>query len=77
MPQSSTQPIPRNRRRLRRPDEFPLRLRDETAKNVPEASGPAPGRPLVVDLDGTLVRSDLLIETAFAELGRRPLSLYD
>ncbi len=77
MPQSSTQPIPRSRRRLRRPDEFPLRLRDETAKNVPEASGPAPGRPLVVDLDGTLVRSDLLIETAFAELGRRPLSLYD
>ena len=33
------------------------------------------GRPLVVDLDGTLVRSDLLIETAFAELGRRPHSL--
>ena len=31
-------------------------------------------RPLVVDLDGTLIRSDLLIETAFAELGRRPLS---
>ena len=27
-------------------------------------------RPLVVDLDGTLVRSDLLIETALAELGR-------
>jgi 4-hydroxybenzoate polyprenyltransferase/phosphoserine phosphatase len=32
-------------------------------------------RPLVVDLDGTLVRSDLLIETAFSELGRRPQSL--
>lgn len=31
-------------------------------------------RPLVVDLDGTLIRSDLLIETAFAELGRRPHS---
>jgi len=31
-------------------------------------------KPLVVDLDGTLVRSDLLIETAFAELGRRPAS---
>jgi 4-hydroxybenzoate polyprenyltransferase/phosphoserine phosphatase len=34
-------------------------------------------RPLVVDLDGTLVRSDLLIETAFSELGRRPHSLLD
>jgi 4-hydroxybenzoate polyprenyltransferase len=33
------------------------------------------GRPLVVDLDGTLVRSDLLIETAFAEIARNPLSL--
>lgn len=33
--------------------------------------------PLVVDLDGTLVRSDLLIETAFAELGRRPASILD
>ena len=29
-------------------------------------------RPLVVDLDGTLIRSDLLIETAFTELGARP-----
>lgn len=29
-----------------------------------------------MDLDGTLVRSDLLIETAFSELGRRPLSLF-
>ena len=36
----------------------------------------APGRPLVVDLDGTLVRSDLLIETAFFELARDPLSLF-
>jgi 4-hydroxybenzoate polyprenyltransferase len=33
------------------------------------------GRPLVVDLDGTLVRSDLLIETAISELVRRPQSL--
>ncbi|HZH51871.1 MAG TPA: hypothetical protein VEZ16_08315, partial [Microvirga sp.] len=32
-------------------------------------------RPLVVDLDGTLVASDLLIETAFSELGRRPQAL--
>jgi 4-hydroxybenzoate polyprenyltransferase/phosphoserine phosphatase len=28
--------------------------------------------PLVVDLDGTLVRSDLLVESAFAYLGRNP-----
>ena len=34
-------------------------------------------RPLVVDLDGTLLRSDLLIETAFAELSRRPLALLE
>ena len=32
-------------------------------------------RPLVVDLDGTLIASDLLIETAFSELGRHPHSL--
>src|SRR5215212_6602953 len=38
---------------------------------------PVAGRPLVVDLDGTLVASDLLIETAFSELGRRPKSLVD
>lgn len=28
------------------------------------------GRPLVVDLDGTLIRSDLLIETMFSAIGR-------
>ena len=32
---------------------------------------------LVVDLDGTLIRSDLLIETLFAELGRRPAAILD
>jgi 4-hydroxybenzoate polyprenyltransferase/phosphoserine phosphatase len=31
----------------------------------------------VVDLDGTLVASDLLIETAFSELARRPWSLVE
>lgn len=31
--------------------------------------------PLVVDLDGTLLRSDMLIETAFVSLGQNPLSL--
>ena len=30
-------------------------------------------RPLVVDLDGTLIRSDLLIETFFAAIGKDPL----
>ncbi len=32
-------------------------------------------RPLVVDLDGTLVRSDMLLETAFSCIGRDPFSL--
>lgn len=43
-----------------------------------EKQGPHSARflPLVVDLDGTLLRSDLLIETAFSELRRRPLSLF-
>lgn len=31
--------------------------------------------PLVVDLDGTLIRSDLLIETFFDEVGRRPAAI--
>ncbi len=35
------------------------------------------GPPLVVDLDGTLIASDLLIETAFSELGKRPHALID
>ncbi len=57
---------------------------DPDAYRVPDAparDGRGPGRaaarPLVVDLDGTLVASDLLIETAFAELGRRPLKAFD
>ena len=33
-------------------------------------------RPLVVDLDGTLIRSDLLIEMAFGFLGRFPLEWF-
>jgi 4-hydroxybenzoate polyprenyltransferase len=33
--------------------------------------------PLVVDLDGTLIRSDLLIETAFAKLARQPMSIFE
>lgn len=34
-----------------------------------------PARPLVVDLDGTLLRSDLLVEALFAEIGARPGAL--
>jgi 4-hydroxybenzoate polyprenyltransferase len=36
-------------------------------------SAPSRLRPLVVDLDGTLVRSDLLVQSAFAYLGHDPL----
>jgi 4-hydroxybenzoate polyprenyltransferase/phosphoserine phosphatase len=51
---------------------------DELANGRVQAVSVTPGeRPLVVDLDGTLVRSDLLIETAFSELSRRPQSLFD
>jgi 4-hydroxybenzoate polyprenyltransferase/phosphoserine phosphatase len=35
-----------------------------------------PGIPLVVDLDGTLVRTDLLVEAAFAHLGAAPLRCF-
>jgi 4-hydroxybenzoate polyprenyltransferase len=46
------------------------------AAEIPASNGPR-ARPLVVDLDGTLVASDLLIETALSELGRRPGALVD
>ena len=36
----------------------------------------AESKPLVVDLDGTLVRSDLLIQSAFAHLGHNPLHMF-
>ncbi|HEV2605907.1 MAG TPA: UbiA family prenyltransferase [Microvirga sp.] len=60
-------------------DRFEVRveralLRDRAGEKAPTSPQP---RPLVVDLDGTLVASDLLIETAFSELGRRPQSLVD
>lgn len=48
-----------------------------TAMYAEKAAPEGLGRPLVVDLDGTLVASDLLIETAFSELGRRPHSLVE
>lgn len=42
------------------------------------AQGPADeaGLPLCVDLDGTLIRSDLLIESALALIAQHPLSLF-
>ena len=66
---------------------FEPRLRLVRDTKVLEAEAPntgtseraalVPRRPLVVDLDGTLVRSDLLIETAFSELGTRPQSIFE
>lgn len=49
--------------------DIPRLARTGTRPSAPDA------RPLVVDLDGTLVKSDLLIETAFSELGQRPHSV--
>ena len=43
-------------------------LSDSETLNIPSKP-----KPLVVDLDGTLVRSDLLVESAFAHLGHNPL----
>jgi 4-hydroxybenzoate polyprenyltransferase/phosphoserine phosphatase len=42
---------------------------------VQSTAGDVTPVPLVVDLDGTLIRSDLLVETLFAELGRRPAAI--
>ncbi len=47
--------------------------RESEQENIRPALGAL--RPLVVDLDGTLIRSDLLIEAAFSELGQRPHSI--
>lgn len=41
----------------------------------PALAQAAARKPLVVDLDGTLIRSDLLIETGFAALGEDPACL--
>lgn len=81
------QNIPTSRQEFKpwsRWEEKPHRQRREQAATI--ALSPAstasrtvrakPPRPLIVDLDGTLVRSDLLIETAFSELSRRPHSAF-
>lgn len=49
-----------------------MTLATSTSNEVPSTQV----RPLVVDLDGTLVRTDLLIETAFAGLVCDPLSVF-
>ncbi|WFU79126.1 UbiA family prenyltransferase [Bradyrhizobium sp. CIAT3101] len=46
-----------------------------TVPHPTEAVSDVLRRPLVVDLDGTLIRTDLLVETGFSELGRNPWSL--
>jgi 4-hydroxybenzoate polyprenyltransferase/phosphoserine phosphatase len=46
-----------------------------TAMTLPAIASEDIGRPLVVDLDGTLLKSDLLVETAFSKIGGDPLSL--
>lgn len=51
------------------------RAAERKALQDPGASSDA-GVPLVVDLDGTLVRSDLLIEAAFSRLGARPTATF-
>jgi len=66
------------RARYGEPIESPYEDSDERWTTI-EVDTPAhaEARPLVVDLDGTLIASDLLIETAFSELGRRPHSLIE
>ncbi|WP_223275028.1 UbiA family prenyltransferase [Tateyamaria sp. syn59] len=51
---------------------------DDTAAALPNLPDleTAVDTPLVVDLDGTLLRSDLLVETAFRRLGRAPGSVF-
>jgi phosphoserine phosphatase len=69
--------------RYRDPADAPYEDRESrwTTLEIDTPGAETPGRdrprPLVVDLDGTLIASDLLIETAFSELGRRPHSLVD
>lgn len=42
----------------------------------PIPAEPTDSVPLVVDLDGTLLRSDLLVESAFAHVGAKPLRAF-
>src|SRR6516162_8926944 len=51
----------------------PVVLHEVISSDSETLSIPSKLKPLVVDLDGTLVRSDLLVESAFAHLGHDPL----
>lgn len=48
----------------------------ESSAREAEPPGGVPSRPLVVDVDGTLVRTDLLHECALQFAARRPLDLW-
>lgn len=59
------------------PEDNPFAVELLALEPTAEARARVDGTPLVVDIDGTLVQSDLLIETAFSELGHRPAGLPD
>src|SRR5262249_48974189 len=44
---------------------------------VPEHLAPREPRPLILDLDGTLVRTDMLLETALALLRATPWRVFE
>lgn len=76
------QELPQFRPRLarRRFDVLDFDNRDQPEPALRVEALPLPKdklRPLVVDLDGTLVRSDLLIECAFGELSRKPHAIIE
>ena len=48
---------------------------DDPSSDRPSTNS-AGSTPLCVDLDGTLIRSDLLVESALALLARNPLTLF-
>jgi 4-hydroxybenzoate polyprenyltransferase len=50
------------------------RQQGASAQPVPLAAKPSP--PLVVDLDGTLIKTDLLVESVCSRLAQEPLSLF-
>lgn len=51
-----------------------LRIRRSEVARAPRRAADT-GLPLVVDLDGTLIRSDLLVESFFSEIGGAPRSV--
>lgn len=51
---------------------IPAEISPATDRRLTDEVGP----PLVVDLDGTLIRTDLLVESGFAHLGENPLEIF-